>query len=156
MKLAVVAVGRRAPAWVEAACADYLGRFDRSVQLTLHAVAEVRRAGAADAARARAAESTRLLEAAPAGSTRVLCDVGGTALACEAFAARLARDGAHGAVTILIGGADGVDERVRAAAAWRWSLSALTLPHYLARVVVVEQLYRAYSLWRGLPYHRAH
>lgn len=156
MKLTVVAVGRRAPDWVETACADYLARFDRGVSVVLHTVAEVRRAPGVDRAQARALESARLLAAAPAGAARVLLDARGAMLDCEAFAARLAGDAARAPQVFLIGGADGVDDSVRAAAAWAWSLSALTLPHYLARVVVIEQLYRAYTQWRGLPYHRGH
>lgn len=156
MKLTVVAVGRRAPDWVEAACADYLARFDRSVSVVLRTVPEVRRTPSVDRARARALESAQLVAAAPAGAALVLLDARGAALDCDAFAARLAADAARAPQVFLIGGADGVDASVRQAAAWVWSLSALTLPHYLARVVVIEQLYRAYAQWRGLPYHRGH
>lgn len=156
MKLAVVAVGRRVPSWVEAGCAEYLRRFDRGVQVGVTAVPEVRRSAAVGHARARALESERLRSAMPAGARMVLLDVSGECVTSETLAVRL-RELAGGApAACLIGGADGVDESLARSASWRWSLSALTLPHHLVRVVVLEQLYRAYTLWRGLPYHSAH
>jgi 23S rRNA (pseudouridine1915-N3)-methyltransferase len=156
VRLGVLAIGRRMPGWVEQACEDYLRRFDRSVAVTLRALAEAPRAGAREAAHARRVETDRLLAALAPADQAVLLDRGGESMDCETFAARLAGVAARGPVAFLIGGADGIEARAGARACWRWSLGPLTLPHALARVVVIEQIYRAYTIWRDLPYHRGH
>lgn len=156
MRLCVLAIGRRLPAWAEQGCEDYLRRFGRGVTVTLRALAEAPRTGARDAAHARRVETDRLLAALAPADQAVLLDRGGESMDCEAFAGRLAGVAETGPVAFLIGGADGIEDRAGERACWRWSLGPLTLPHALARVVVIEQIYRAYSIWRDLPYHRGH
>jgi 23S rRNA (pseudouridine1915-N3)-methyltransferase len=153
--VAVIAVGERMPAWVDAALADYLERLPREWRTTLVTVRAVRRGAGRPAADALAAESQRLLAAVPRGALLVALDERGTQLATRQFAARLARwREQHGVIAFVIGGADGLHDEVRQRAAFLLSLSAMTLPHALARVLLVEQLYRAVSLLAGHPYHR--
>jgi 23S rRNA (pseudouridine1915-N3)-methyltransferase len=102
-------------------------------------------------------EGALLLEALPAGAFAVALDGRGTVLASEDFAARLARwrDQGTAELAFLIGGADGLDAKVLARAGFRLSLGAMTWPHLLARVMLLEQLYRAQQILSGHPYHRA-
>ena len=155
MKLWVVAVGQRLPAWAETACADYLKRFGSDMPLALRTVrAATRHHG--DATAAIKQEEQAINAAIPKGVHRVVCDERGQRVTTEALAKRLqrwqqdARD-----VTLIIGGADGLSAEWRDACDEQLRLSDLTLPHALARVLVLEQLYRAWSLNHGHPYHRA-
>lgn len=152
MRWTLIAVGKLRPALREV-CDDYLRRLGRHLPVEEREVREAARAGSA--VRQRDEEGKRLLEVLPTTAEVVLLDVGGTEWSSEALAVQLqgwrlaARDRAF-----IIGGAEGVSDAVRARAAARWSLGPLTLPHELARVLVVEQLYRAGSILRGEPYHR--
>lgn len=153
MQLFVVAVGRLRPA-LRDTCDDYIRRLGRFVAITEREVREAGRAGSVE--RQRDDEARHILDAIPGGADVVLLDQGGAAWTSEAVAEQLdrwrlaARD-----VAIVIGGAVGVAPTVSSRATSRWSLGPLTLPHELARVVAVEQLYRASTILRGEPYHRA-
>ena len=143
------------PGWVDTAFADYARRMPRDARLELTAVkAEERGAGRATG-RALEAEEKRILAAVPAGSVRIVLDERGTLLATAALARRMegwrhtGRD-----LAFIVGGADGLAEGLKRSAEFRWSLTPLTLPHGLARVVLVEQLYRAVSILHNHPYHR--
>jgi 23S rRNA (pseudouridine1915-N3)-methyltransferase len=152
MRLLLLAVGRLRPAF-RAACDDYLRRLARLAPVDEREVREAGRAGNAIAQ--REAEGKRLLEAIADGAEVVLLDPGGRAWSSETLAANLERWRADGRDRVfVIGGALGVSEAVRARADRTWSLGPLTLPHELARVVVVEQLYRAATILRGMPYHK--
>jgi 23S rRNA (pseudouridine1915-N3)-methyltransferase len=152
----ILAVGQKPPAWVSAACADYLGRFGRRLKVELKEIAPARR-GVGGREAVLAQEDARLLGALPAGTFPVLLEPRGqmfdSASLAEALSGWLMRGSP---LALLIGGADGFGPQVLARAPTRWSLSSLTLPHMLARVVVLEQLYRAFSLLHNLPYHRDH
>ena len=152
MRVSLVAVGRLRPALREV-CDDYLRRLGRIVTVSER---EVREAGRATTERLqRDAEGKRLLDAVAPGSQVILLDLGGTAWSSEQLAAQLDAwrlDGRER--TFVLGGAAGGSTALRARAAITWSLGPLTLPHELARVVVVEQLYRASTILRGEPYHK--
>lgn len=152
MQVSLVAVGKLRPALREV-CDDYLRRLGRFVKVDER---EVREAGrAATEQLQRDTEGKRLIEAVAAGSPVVLLDLGGTAWSSEQLAAQLdawRRDGRER--TFVIGGAAGVSAALHTRAASTWSLGPLTLPHELARIVVVEQLYRASTILRGEPYHK--
>lgn len=154
MRLRLLAVGRRPPGWVREGMETFAGRLPGYLRLELTEVApgEARRSG--DVARARAQEAERLLAAA--GGARIIAlDEGGRGWRTEALARHLGGWLQQGQdVAFLVGGADGLDRRCLAAAEQAWSLSPLTLPHMLVRVVVAEQLYRAWTLLEGHPYHR--
>ena len=154
MHIRLITVSDRQPAWVERAFADYARRLPRQWGFRHENLPTAKRSGDA-AARAVAAEGERIMRMLKPGERVVLLDEAGQGLASAEFAARLAAWQARGDdLAFVIGGPDGVGDAVRARAGFRWSLSALTLPHGLARVVVAEQLYRAWSLAAGHPYHR--
>ena len=152
MRLLLLGTGRLRPAFREA-CDDYLRRLDRVVTIEEHEAKEAGRAASATARREE--EDRRLLKLVPDGAAITLLDRTGAAWTSEELARRLdawrtaARDRA-----LVIGGAEGLGDAVRARADERWSLGPLTLPHELARVIVAEQLYRAATILQGHPYHR--
>ncbi len=152
MQLALLAVGKLRPVW-RAAADEYLGRLARYVRME---EIEVRDAGkTANAEVGRRQEGARLRERIPAGSHLVALDREGRPWSSEHLAARLDRWRlAARPVFLLIGGSHGLDPELREGCAERWSLGPLTLPHELARVVVYEQLFRAWTIVRGEPYHK--
>lgn len=156
MKIHLLAVGARMPDWVKAGYAEFAGRLPRECALSLSEIPAGKRVRNADVARIVRDEGERLLAAVPAGSQVIALDERGQAWSTAELAERLAgwlQDGRD--VSLLIGGPDGLDPACRARADLEWSLSRLTLPHALARVLVAEQLYRAWSLLHHHPYHRA-
>jgi 23S rRNA (pseudouridine1915-N3)-methyltransferase len=153
VKFLVVAVGHRMPAWVDAAFADYAGRMPRECRIALAALKPAPRPG--PAVRALGIEAERIAAALPAGCARVVLDERGTLLDTPALARRVERWREGGRdVAFIIGGADGLAESVKQSASFLWSLSPLTLPHGLARVLLAEQIYRAVSILQHHPYHR--
>jgi 23S rRNA (pseudouridine1915-N3)-methyltransferase len=156
MKIHLLAIGTRMPEWVEKGYAEYAGRLPRECALNLVEIPAGQRGQNPDIARIVRAEGERLLAAAPSGSRRIALDERGQEWSTAELAERLAgwlRDGR--APSLLVGGPDGLDPVCRARADAVWSLSRLTLPHPLVRVVVAEQIYRAWSLLHHHPYHRA-
>jgi 23S rRNA (pseudouridine1915-N3)-methyltransferase len=155
MRMRLLAAGTRMPDWVNAGFDDYAGRLRGDYRLELTEIALGER-GSGDVRRAVEAEGRRMLAAIGDRGYPVALQVGGRALATEQLARWLEERAREGdAPVFCIGGPDGLAPEVDARARLRWSLSALTLPHGLARVVVAEALYRAVSLIKGLPYHRA-
>jgi 23S rRNA (pseudouridine1915-N3)-methyltransferase len=152
MQLLVVAVGRLRPALREVGD-DYLLRLSKTVKVDEREVKEAGRV--ANPAARREEEDRRILGRIPDGTPVTLLDPGGTLWSSEQLAEQLdrwrldARDRA-----LVVGGAAGVGTSVRARADQIWSLGPMTLPHELARVIVLEQLYRAGTILRGEPYHR--
>lgn len=153
MKFLVVAVGHRMPAWVDAAFSEYSGRMPREARVELVAVKPAARG--APLQRVLEAEAKRILAALPAGCLRVALDERGAPLRTMDLARRVAQWRQEGRdVAFIVGGADGLAESVRKSADLAWSLSPLTLPHGLVRVLLAEQLYRAVSILHNHPYHR--
>jgi 23S rRNA (pseudouridine1915-N3)-methyltransferase len=159
MKLIVCAVGQRMPAWVTAGFTEYARRMPREAAIELIEVRpEPRPAKQSPAIIARivAAEGKRLLACLPAGCLTIALDERGRSLTSEELAQNM-RDWMRAGTDVgfLIGGADGLDRELKRNASMLLSLSAMTLPHQLARVLLAEQLYRAACLVRNHPYHRA-
>ncbi|MEN9888306.1 MAG: Ribosomal large subunit methyltransferase [Pseudomonadota bacterium] len=154
MKLLIVAVGQRVPDWAQTAWDDYAKRFPPELKVELKAVKTEPR-GSKTLDTLYAAERQRIEAAIPRGSRTVVLDERGTALRTQALAARL-KDWQLGGddVALVIGGPDGLDPEFRAAAHERIRLSDMTLPHAMARVLLIEQLYRAWSINANHPYHR--
>ena len=151
----VVAVGQRVPDWAQTAWDDYAKRFPPELKLELKAIKTEPRAGGKTAAQLMAAERQRIEAAIPKGTHTVVLDERGTALTTQALASRLGDwQGLGGDVALVIGGPDGLDPELRRSAQERIRLSDLTLPHAMVRVLLVEQLYRAWSVNAGHPYHR--
>jgi 23S rRNA (pseudouridine1915-N3)-methyltransferase len=155
MKVSIIAIGQRQPHWADEAVADFLKRFPADFAVTLRELKPEPR-GRGDVERIRAAEATRLRAALPAGAITVALDERGRDLTSQAFAEQLGRwRDAGESAAFVIGGPDGLDEAVRRGARQVLRLSSMTLPHALARLLLVEQLYRAWSILTGHPYHRA-
>lgn len=155
MHLRLLAVGDRQPAWVDEAFDAYAGRFPREWRFRLDALRTAKRGKNTSVSRAMDEEAESLLARLNANEQVVLLDERGASLSSRALAERLSGWQSDGRdLAFVIGGPDGVSEAVRARADFVWSLSALTLPHGLARVLLSEQLYRAWSLQTGHPYHR--
>jgi 23S rRNA (pseudouridine1915-N3)-methyltransferase len=153
MRFLVVAVGHRMPVWVNAGFAEYAGRMPREARVELIALKPALRG--APMQRTLEAEGKRIIAALPADCIRVALDERGASLSTMDLARRVARWREAGRdVAFIVGGADGLAESVRTSAHLTWSLSPLTLPHGLARVVLAEQLYRAVSILHNHPYHR--
>jgi 23S rRNA (pseudouridine1915-N3)-methyltransferase len=154
MKLLVVAVGQRVPAWAQAAWDDYAKRFPPELRVELKAVKTEPR-GSKSVGTLVAAERQRIEAAIPKGCHVVALDERGMAMSTAALAARLkAWQLQGGDVALAIGGPDGLDPQLKRAAGETLRLSDLTLPHAMVRVLLIEQLYRAWSINANHPYHR--
>lgn len=154
MRLLIVAVGQRVPEWAQTAWDDYAKRFPRELQVELKAVKTEPRASKTLEA-LYAAERTRIEAAIPKGTRIVALDERGSALTTVALADKLKAWQLGGTdVALVIGGPDGLDPAFRQAAHERIRLSDLTLPHAMVRVLLIEQLYRAWSINANHPYHR--
>ncbi len=155
MKVRLLAVGTRMPAWVTEGVEEYRKRLPRDFALQVEEIAPGQRGKNADLSRAMASEAERIRARLRGDEHVVALEVGGKAWSTERLAEqaegwRLAgRD-----VVPLVGGPDGLAPELSAAADQRWSLSPLTLPHPLVRILLAEQLYRAWTLMVGHPYHR--
>lgn len=154
MKLRIVALGHRMPGWVDAGFGDYVRRLPRDFALELIELKPESRDRGRPVAQLLDAEAERIA-ATCKGWTVVALDERGTRWTTRELGQRLARwrDDAHD-VAFVIGSADGLAPKVKTSAAAVVSLSALTLPHGLVRVIVAEQIYRAATLIAGHPYHR--
>ena len=149
-----MAVGQRVPDWAQTAWDDYAKRFPPELKVELKTVKTEPRPGKS-LEQIHAAERTRLEAAIPKGCRWVALDERGTALNTKALAEKIEHWQKQGQdVALLIGGPDGLDPELRAAAHERIRLSDLTLPHAMVRVLLVEQLYRAWSILAHHPYHR--
>jgi 23S rRNA (pseudouridine1915-N3)-methyltransferase len=156
VRLVLVAASNRQPGWVDDGFADYARRLRRGCTLELKEIPLGRRGAKEPAAAAVEREGGRMLAAIPAGARVVALDERGPLLSTGDLAARLAAwQRLGGPVCFLVGGPDGLSAGCLDRAEERWSLSRLTLPHGLVRIVVAEALYRAWSLLEHHPYHRA-
>ena len=155
MRLHVLAVGTRMPAWVAAGFNDYAARMPAQCSLQLHEIPAAKRTAGADLQRVAADEGARLVARIPARAYPIALERNGRVVSTDDLAARLRGFLQNEpAVAFLIGGPEGLSKDAVAASRECWSLSALTLPHPLVRVLLAEQLYRAWSLINNLPYHR--
>ena len=156
MKLRVVAVGTRMPDWVQIAWQDFAKRMPRDCALELHEIKADARTQGRTVAQMMHAEAQRIEAATPAHALRVILDEHGRDLTTSALAGHLKAWQASGHdVAIIIGGPDGLDPALKQTADQTLRLSSLTLPHAMVRVLLAEQLYRAWSILAGHPYHRA-
>jgi 23S rRNA (pseudouridine1915-N3)-methyltransferase len=154
MKLVIVAVGQRVPDWAQVAWDDYAKRFPPELRVELKAVKTETR-GSKTLDNLLVAERERIECAIARGSRIVALDERGTSLTTMALAKKLKTWQLESDdVALVIGGPDGLEPAFRQAAHERIRLSDLTLPHAMARVLLIEQLYRAWSINAGHPYHR--
>lgn len=143
------------PAWVEDGVAEYRKRLPAEIQLDIRELPMAKRGKTTDIRRAIAQEGEALLAAVPKGDVVIALDVLGKTVSTESLAASLRQWQMEGDnISILVGGPDGLAAECLSAARQKWSLSAMTLPHPLVRVVFAEQLYRAWTILANHPYHR--
>ncbi|MGJ8620698.1 MAG: 23S rRNA (pseudouridine(1915)-N(3))-methyltransferase RlmH [Methylophilaceae bacterium] len=154
MKLKIISVGHKMPAWVETACAEYIKRMPRELATEIIEIKPDKRADGKNSASVQAAEAQRIRKAANRDYL-VVCDEKGSEKTTLQLAEmmqswqEMGRD-----VSLVIGGADGLDPGLIKEADWHWSLSKLTLPHAFVRVLLTEQLYRAHTVIQNHPYHK--
>jgi 23S rRNA (pseudouridine1915-N3)-methyltransferase len=152
----LIAVGQKMPAWVDQACADFLKRLPRELQLNTIEVPLLKRGKNPDIQRIVRDESRKVLDAIPTGCSLVALDVKGNRISTEKLATTLDNWMQQGQdIAIVIGGPDGLSYELLQQADQTVSLSDMTFPHPLVRIIIVEQLYRAWSILNNHPYHRA-
>jgi 23S rRNA (pseudouridine1915-N3)-methyltransferase len=155
MRIQVVAVGNKMPKWVVEGTNEYLRRFPADCQLYFTEVTAGKRGKNADVKRILEEEGNKCLQAVPKGNRIVTLEVLGNSWDTPTLAKQLDKwkmDGRD--VSLIIGGPEGIAPHCLQQAEQRWSLSALTLPHPMVRVIVAESLYRAWSVTQNHPYHR--
>ncbi len=155
MRIYLIAVGQKMPGWVAEGYQEYVKRLPASCSLKLVEIAPGHRGKSADIQRAIKSESDKMLAAIPPQARVIALDERGKAWSTVQLAAQMEgwmQDGQD--IALLVGGPDGLSAECKQRARQLWSLSALTLPHPLVRVVLAEQIYRAWSVTQGHPYHR--
>ncbi len=154
MQIHILSVSKRPPAWTLAAVAEYQKRLRHHLTISYRDLTPVH--GAASPEEQREREAKLILRALPSRAHTVALDERGELWSTAELAAQLDRwQNDHQEVALIIGGAEGLATSVRESAAGLWSLSRLTFPHQLVRVIMLEQLYRAWSVLNHHPYHRA-
>ena len=156
MRIHLIAAGTRMPSWVKLGFEDYATRLPAECKLVLKEIPLGASRSGGDARKAMQEEGAKMLAALPEGAGVTALEVRGKPLDTEALAKRLnqwLQEGRDQA--LLVGGPDGLSPECLSKADFRWSLSPLTLPHGLVRVVVAEQIYRAWTILKNHPYHRA-
>jgi 23S rRNA (pseudouridine1915-N3)-methyltransferase len=154
MKLRIISVAHKMPTWVVMACEDFTKRMPRELSIEIIEIKPEKRAAGNSTENIQLIETKRILEAV-GKDYLIACDEHGQELTTLQLSDKLknwqqlARD-----VNIVIGGADGLHASLKQQADWIWGLSKLTLPHAFVRVLLCEQLYRAYSVTQNHPYHR--
>ncbi|HFC30574.1 MAG TPA: 23S rRNA (pseudouridine(1915)-N(3))-methyltransferase RlmH [Oceanospirillales bacterium] len=155
MKIRLLTVGQKMPKWVQQTFSDYNNRLPKNQQIQLLEIAPVHRAKTMNTQKAMQIEGQNILAAIKPHEKVIIFDEHGKAVSTKYLANSIknwqlqAQD-----VALIIGGADGFSQQVKEKADATWSLSQLTFPHPLVRVIVMEQIYRAYSLIANHPYHR--
>jgi 23S rRNA (pseudouridine1915-N3)-methyltransferase len=155
VRITILSVGHRMPGWIQEGFGEYLRRMPPEIRIELVELKPEERGAGRPVERAMAAEGERMLAALPAGATLLALDEKARSVSTQGLSVMLSgwmREGTHPA--FAIGGADGLSEAVKERAEKLVSLSALTLPHGLVRVVIAEHLYRAWSILARHPYHR--
>ena len=156
MKLLVVAVGHRMPDWVEQAWADYARRLPADCALELREIKPEPRSSGKTPAQMMHAEARRIEAAIPPNALRIALDERGRDLTTKKLALELESWRGQGRdVAFLVGGPDGLDSSFKERCDYLLKLSSMTLPHPMVRVILAEQLYRAWAVMTNHPYHRA-
>lgn len=159
MKIRILTIGQKMPAWVYTAFEDYFKRIQPFVTTQLIELPMAKRGkndSDADILKYCQIEGEAILSNTKQGEVLIALEVGGRELSTEKLAQTMQQWTLEGAdIVLAIGGPDGLSDAVRKAAAWHWSLSKLTLPHPMVRIILIEQLYRAMSINHNHPYHRA-
>ena len=155
MNVQIIAVGNKMPSWVVEGTKEYLRRFPSEFSVSFTEITPVKRGKTVDLAKVKELEGDKTLSAIAQGNRVIALEVLGKPWTTSDLATQIDKwkmDGRN--ISLLIGGPEGLSENCRKAADQQWSLSALTLPHPMVRVIVTEALYRAWSVTQNHPYHR--
>lgn len=154
-KITLITLGNKMPGWVDVALNEYSKRLQESAQFNLVEIPLLRRGKSSDLARIQEKEMQLMKSHIPAGSRLIALDVQGESLSSEQLALKLekAQHQAH-ELCFIIGGPEGILTTLLQQCDEKWSLSKLTLPHTIARIVFIEAVYRAYSILNNHPYHK--
>ena len=155
MRVSLLAIGGKMPAWVEEGVAEYRKRLPAEIRFEITELPLAKRGKSASIAKAIEDEGKTLLNAVAKGDKLIALDVRGKSISTEKLAEKLADWQMQGDnISLLVGGPDGLSQECLSAAAEKWSFSAMTLPHPLVRVLFAEQLYRAWTINNKHPYHK--
>lgn len=155
MQIHLIAVGNRLPQWMQSGFQEYARRLPPQCRIKLIEISPGKRSKGADLARIKQIEGEQILQAIPKGAQVIALEVGGVSWNSEQLSRQLGLWLQQGRdVALLVGGPEGLSDACRQRAERQWSISSLTLPHGLVRVVLAEQIYRAWSQLSGHPYHR--
>lgn len=155
MQIDLIAVGKRMPDWIESAIKEYRKRLPKQIQLNIIEINPANRSRKNSTDNYKLEEQERIVSAIRPDSLIVVLDETGKQCSSKELAVTLrAWADEQQSVSLIIGGADGVSEELKRRAQWLWSLSSLTLPHGLVRALLVEQIYRAWTITSNHPYHR--
>lgn len=155
MQIQIVAVGNKMPTWVELACKEYLRRFPKDFKVNFVEISPLKRTKSSNLDKIKQEEGDKILASIPKGNQIIALEVLGKAWTTGDLAQQISSwkmDGRD--VSLMIGGPEGLSNACKQAAEKFWSLSPLTLPHPMVRVIVAEALYRAWSVTENHPYHR--
>lgn len=156
MKIKLLTIGEKMPRWLEDGVADFTKRLPSDLGFELHRLPMAKRTKNKGAVQYKAEEAKTLLAASAKSTRRIALDVQGKSISTDALVSKLEQWQLEGeTVALYIGGPDGLDQSVLSDCHEKWSLSAMTMPHPIAQLVLVEQIYRAWSITQGHPYHRA-
>lgn len=156
MKIILLAVGTKMPGWVQEGFNDYQKRFPSEMKLVLEEIPPVKRSGKGSEEKAKELEAKLILEALPKKAYIIALDERGKQYTSLEMGQKVGSWQSLGMdVVLIVGGPNGLTDEIRQKANEMWSLSKLTLPHPLVRVFLAETIYRGYSIYANLPYHRA-
>lgn len=150
-----ITVGQKMPKWVQEGYAEYAKRLPKSCALNLIELPMAQRGKSGSADKYKAEEAKKIMAAIPKGAQLIVLDEHGQQVTTKGLADKL-EDwlGSGQDVALVVGGPDGLEQSLIQQATWKWGLSKLTMPHPMVRILVAEQIYRAYSVINNHPYHR--
>ena len=155
MRIHLIAVGKKMPEWVNSGFSEFSKRMPPELQINLVEITPSVRNKTTPIEKNIKEEGKRIQSAIPSNSRLIVLDEKGKKFSSIELSKKMEEWFPQGQdIAIVIGGADGIDDRIKQQADETWSLSSFTLPHALVRVIVAEQLYRAWSILKGHPYHR--
>jgi len=150
-----ITVGQKMPKWVQEGYAEYAKRLPKSCALNLIELPMAQRGKTGSADKYKAEEAKKILAAIPKGAQLIVLDEHGQQVTTKGLADKLEEWlGSGQDVALIVGGPDGLEQSLIQQAKWKWGLSKLTMPHPMVRILVAEQIYRAYSVINNHPYHR--
>ena len=155
MVIHFITVGQKMPKWVQDGYAEYAKRLPKSCALNLIELPMAQRGKTGSADKYKAEEAKKILAAIPKGSQLIILDEHGQQVTTKGLADKLEEWlGSGQDIALVVGGPDGLEQSLIQQAKWKWGLSKLTMPHPMVRILVAEQIYRAYSVINNHPYHR--